>query len=74
MATEDRSSAMERSMKVNGSTVIWRAKDFYSEKMALHTQENGSTICNMATDTKSGQMVPNMKAISQKERSKATAS
>ena len=74
MAMEGRSSAMERSIKVSGLMAIWREKVFFSGKMELPTQENGSITCNMVTDTKSGPMELSMRATFAEEKKKVMAS
>ena len=73
-AMEGRSSAMERSIRESGLMAIWREKVFFSGKMALPTQENGSIICSMATDTKSGPMELSTRVTSVEEKNKVMAS
>ena len=70
MAMEDKFLAMDKFMKVNGSMVAWKEKEYYSNKMAPLTQENGSIIHNTATVMKNGSMEHSMKAASATELNK----
>ena len=67
-------SAMEKSTRDSGSMAGWKAKESFSNKMALPIPDSGSITFSMATDTKNGPTGVNMRVTSVKGSKKVTES
>ena len=73
MAVAGRYLATEKCMRESGWMEKCRVRAYFSGRMELHIQANGSITSNMATGTRNGRMERSMRVISQKERKRAMA-